>query len=91
MKKFVVGGIVLVLVTFGWNTISVGEQRPAPRGELRVVDKTPVNWQYITLNTFEHLVEFSKDGMLVPRLASGWQWLDDRDAGDDAPPGSEVS
>ena len=23
-------------------------------------------------------VQFSKDGMLVPRLANGWRWLDDR-------------
>ena len=50
MKKFVVGGIVLVLVTCGWGTMSVGQQRPAPRGELRIVDKSPANWQYITLN-----------------------------------------
>ena len=78
MKKFVVGGIVLALVTWGWGTRSVGEQRPAPRGELHVVDKSPVNWQYIVLNTFEHLVEVGKDGTLVPRLASGWRWLDDR-------------
>jgi hypothetical protein len=41
MKKFVVGGIVLVLITCGWGTLSVGEQMPAPRGELRVVDKVP--------------------------------------------------
>ena len=78
MNKFVIGGIVLVFVTCGWSTMSVGEQRPTPRGELRIVDKSPANWQYITLNTFEHLVEFSKDGTLVPRLATGWRWLDDR-------------
>jgi ABC-type transport system substrate-binding protein len=72
------GGLVLVLVTCGWSTISVGEQPPAPQGELRIVDKSPMNWQYIVLNTFEHLVEFRKDGTLVPRLAMGWQWLDDR-------------
>jgi len=78
MKKGVIGGMVLVLVTCGWGTRSIGEQMPAPRGELHVVDKSPVNWQSIVLNIFEHLVEFSKDGMLVPRLASGWRWLDDR-------------
>ena len=78
MKKFVVGSIVLVFVTCGWSAMSVGQQMPAPRGELRIVDKSPANWQYITLNTFEHLVEFSKDGTLVPRLATGWRWLDDR-------------
>ena len=78
MKQCVVGGIVLVLVTCGWGTMSVGEQAPAPRGELRIVDKSPVNWQYIVLNIFEHLVEFSKDGTLVPGLATSWRWLDDR-------------
>jgi ABC-type transport system substrate-binding protein len=78
MKRFVIGGIVLVLVTFGEGTMSVGEQRTAPRGELHVVDTSPLNWQYIVLNTFEHLIEFNKDGTLVPRLATGWRWLDDR-------------
>ena len=78
MKKFVVGGIVLVLVTCGWGTMSVGEQAPAPRGELHVVDTSPTNWRDIVLNIFEHLVETSKDGTLVPDLATGWRWLDDR-------------
>src|SRR4030095_15341797 len=78
VNKFVVGGIVLVLVTCGWGTRSIGEQRPAPRGELRIVDQSPWNWQYIVLNVFEHLVECSREGTLVPGLATGWQWLDDR-------------
>jgi ABC-type transport system substrate-binding protein len=78
MNKLVVGSIVLVLVTCGWSTMSVGEQMPAPRGELHVVDKSPFNWQYIVLNVFEHLVEMSKDGTLVPGPATGWRWLDDR-------------
>jgi hypothetical protein len=43
MKKCVIGGIVLVLVTCGWDTMSVGEQAPAPRGELRIVDTDPLN------------------------------------------------
>jgi ABC-type transport system substrate-binding protein len=78
MKKFVLGGIVLMLVTCGWGTMSIGEQMPVPRGELRIVDTSPSNWMYIVLNVFEHLVEFRKDGTLVPRLATGWRWLDDR-------------
>jgi ABC-type transport system substrate-binding protein len=78
MRKFVVGSIVLGFVTCGWSSMGVGEQRSAPRGELRIVDKSPVNWQSIVLNVFEHLVEFSKEGTLVPGLATGWQWLDDR-------------
>jgi ABC-type transport system substrate-binding protein len=78
MKKFIIGGIVLVLVIFGWGPMSVGEQTPALRGELRVVDKSPLNFIWIALNIFEHLVELDKDGTLVPRLATGWRWPDDR-------------
>ncbi len=50
----------------------------APRGELRIVDPSPLNWVSVTLNVFEHLVEAGLDGKLVPRLATGWRWLDDR-------------
>jgi ABC-type transport system substrate-binding protein len=78
MKKLVVRSIVLLCVILGWSNYSVGEQRPAPRGELRIVDKNPINWAYITWNVFEHLMEHDTDGTLVPRLATGWRWLDDR-------------
>jgi ABC-type transport system substrate-binding protein len=78
MKNLVVGCIVLVLITLGWNERSLGEQVSTPRGELRIVDKDPLNWAWITWNVFEHLVEIDKDGKLVPRLATAWQWLDDR-------------
>ena len=77
MKQLIVGSIILVLVTCGWSTISVGEQPPAPQGELRIVDKHSMNWISITLNVFEHLMELDKDGTLVPRLATSWQWRDD--------------
>jgi ABC-type transport system substrate-binding protein len=78
MKKFVIGGIVLVLITLGWGIMSFGEEIPAPGGELRVVDTDPMNWAWITWNVFDHLVELDKDGQLVPRLATAWRWLDDR-------------
>jgi ABC-type transport system substrate-binding protein len=78
VKRSVVGSIVLVLVTCGWGTMSVGDQRPMPRGELRIVDTDPLNWAWIAWNVFEHLVEIDKDGKLVPRLATAWQWLDDQ-------------
>ena len=78
MKHLVVSSLVLVLCTVGWSTSSVGEQAPTPRGELRIVDKSPFNWVYVTLNIFEHLIDLDKDGKLVPLLATGWQWLDDR-------------
>ena len=78
MKHLVVGSMVLMLVTLGWGSRSLGEQVPAPRGELRIVDKSPQNFAYIVLNIFEHLIELDKDGTLVPRLATQWQWVDDR-------------
>jgi ABC-type transport system substrate-binding protein len=78
MKKLLVGSIVLVLLTLGWSSRGVGEEVPAPRGELRIVDTDPMNWAWITWNVFEHLMEIDKDGKLVPRLATGWRWLDDR-------------
>jgi ABC-type transport system substrate-binding protein len=42
------------------------------------VDKHPWNWAWLTLNVFEHLMELDQDGTLVPRLATGWRWLDNR-------------
>ena len=78
MKRLMISSIVLVLVTLGWGNRGLGEEAQEPRGELRVVDKSPMNWASITLNVFEHLITLDKDGKLVPRLATGWQWLDDR-------------
>jgi peptide/nickel transport system substrate-binding protein len=78
MKRLVVSSIVLVLVTLGWGDRGLGEEAQEPRGELRVVDKSPQNFGSITFNVFEHLIALDKDGKLVPRLATGWQWLDDR-------------
>ena len=78
MHTRIVSSLALVLVTLGWSTQSLGEQVPAPQGELRIVDKHPQNWAWITLNIFEHLMELDKDGTVVPRLATSWQWRDDR-------------
>jgi ABC-type transport system substrate-binding protein len=77
MRKLAFGSLVFLLATFGWSDSSVGEQPPAPRGELRVVDPHPANFASIVFMVFEHLLETDKDGQLVPRLATGWQWLDD--------------
>ena len=67
------GAIMLVLVILEWDNHSMGEQVPAPRGELRIVDKNPANWAWITYNVFETLMEVDLEGKLVPKLATGWQ------------------
>ena len=78
MQKLIVGSMTCMLIIFGWSTRSIGEQAPAPRGELHIVDKHPGNWASVTLHVFEHLIELDKDGKLVPRLATSWQWRNDR-------------
>jgi peptide/nickel transport system substrate-binding protein len=78
MHKRVVGIFVLGICVLGGSTGGFAQERLAPRGELRIVDTDPLNWAWIAWNVFEHLVELDKDGQLVPRLATGWRWLDDR-------------
>ncbi len=78
MRKFLLGTVVLALGIVGAPVVGFGQKAPAPRGEIRVVDKSPFNWVWITLNVFEHLMELDKEGKLVPRLATSWRWLDDR-------------
>jgi peptide/nickel transport system substrate-binding protein len=78
VQKLVVGSFMLLLVTFGWSERSVGEQVLAPRGELRIVDSGSVNFITVVMNVFEHLLDIEEGGTLVPRLATGWRWLDDR-------------
>jgi len=78
MYKRVAGVIVLGICILGWSAGGVGQERPTPRGELRIVDTDPLNFAWIAANIFDHLVEIDKDGKLVPRLATSWQWLDDR-------------
>lgn len=78
MHKFFVGSVILVLCTLGWSASGFGQERYTPQEEVRIVDKHPWNWAWITFNVFEHLMELDKEGRLVPRLATGWRWLDDR-------------
>jgi ABC-type transport system substrate-binding protein len=78
MHKLVVASVVFLLVTLGRHSGGFGEQAPVPQGELRIVDKNPLNWVSIVYNVFEHLMELDKDGTLLPRLATGWHWLDER-------------
>jgi ABC-type transport system substrate-binding protein len=70
--------LVFALLTLGTAGASFAQQTPAPRGEIRIVDKNSLNWAWITWQVFEHLVEHDRDGNMVPRLATGWHWLDDR-------------
>jgi ABC-type transport system substrate-binding protein len=78
MKKCMVVSIVVMLCMLQWRDDGVGQEVRAPQGELRIVDKHAWNWVWITFNVFEHLMDLDKDGALVPRLATGWRWLDDR-------------
>jgi peptide/nickel transport system substrate-binding protein len=78
MHKLFVGSIMLVLCSLGWSASGIGQEVPTPRGELRIVDKNPTNWASVVFNVFDHLIELNTDGTLVPRLATGWQWHDDR-------------
>jgi ABC-type transport system substrate-binding protein len=78
MHKLLVGSLVLVLAILGWGEHGVGAQVPVPRGELRIVDKNLANYGTIVFNVFEHLLELDKEGKLVPRLVTSWQWLDER-------------
>ena len=68
--------MILILCACGWTLTARAEQRPAPRGELRIVDKRSSNHFSIENHVLEPLVELSPDGTLVPRLASGWRWRD---------------
>ena len=78
MRKLAVGGLIFFVVSFSFSSGSFGQIAPTPRGEIRVVDRNPNNWVYVTLHVFEHLVEMDKNGTLVPGLATSWKWLDDR-------------
>jgi ABC-type transport system substrate-binding protein len=77
MCRLVAGSLVFLLVTLGVSQSTFGQKAQPPRGEIRVVDKHPLNWIWITMNVFEHLMELDKDGKLVPRLATSWRWLDE--------------
>jgi ABC-type transport system substrate-binding protein len=74
----VVAGLVVALAVLVSGGRGLAGQNPAPRGELRVVETSPALFAWITFNVFEHLLELDQDGLLVPRLATGWRWIDDR-------------
>ena len=80
MKRLIIGSMVLLLVTLGlgWSGVSLGAPVRTPRGELRIVDSHRYNFISVVFNVFEHLMALDPDGQLVPRLATHWQWRDDR-------------
>jgi len=78
VKRLIVSSIVLLLATLGRGDRGWGEEVPAPRGELRIVDSSSFNFVTVVMNVFEHLVDLEAGGKLVPRLATGWRWVDDR-------------
>jgi ABC-type transport system substrate-binding protein len=77
IPKLSIGYIGLILYVLGGVTSSFSVETPTPRGEVRVVDARSSNWMSIALNVFDRLVELDAEGKLVPRLATGWRWLDD--------------
>ena len=48
-----------------------------PKGEIRVVDRSPLNWLYITYNTVEELVRTDEKGHIVPAAMKSYEWIDD--------------
>ena len=74
MHKLFVASLILAFVTLGWSACSLGQEVSTPQGELRIVDKSPVNWISMTFNVFEHLVEAdplgSQYGLLGCRAVS---------------------
>jgi len=70
--------LVLAPVIAGYGSAGSAQQGPVPRGEIRIVDKNSLNWAWVTWQVFEHLVEHDRDGNMIPRLATGWRWLDER-------------
>lgn len=78
MKKRATRILVCMICILGWGYPAFTEQPLAPRGELRVVDKSVAAWAHLDWNVFDHLIEIDKDGEVVPGLAQSWRWLDER-------------
>ena len=78
MRTLAAGSFVVLLSVLGAGGSAFAQEAPVPSGELRVVDKNPSNWVWITLNVMDHLTETDKDGRVVPRLATAWRWLNER-------------
>lgn len=49
-----------------------------PKGAIHVVDRSPLNWLYITYNTVEELVRTDEKGHVVPAAMESYKWIDDK-------------
>lgn len=58
------------------DTMPVRPWRRPPAGMIKVVDRSPLNWLWITFNTMEEPVRADHLGRVVPALAAGACWLD---------------
>ena len=47
------------------NIVSVVKPR-TPKGTIRVVDRSPLNWLYITYNTVEEFIRTDEKGRITP-------------------------
>ncbi len=48
-----------------------------PKGEIRVVDRSPLNWLYITYNTVEEMIRTDEKGLITPAAMKTFRWIDD--------------
>jgi peptide/nickel transport system substrate-binding protein len=64
--------MILVLCPFAWTLTALAEQMPAPRGELRIVDKRWSNRFSIENHVIASLVEIGPNGTLVPAASFGY-------------------
>src|SRR5919106_3107160 len=78
MQKLYIWGIALIFGLLEGSINGFGQEVPTPRGELRIVDVSSLNWISIAHHVFDRLIELDADGNLAPGLAAGWRWIDDR-------------
>ena len=48
-----------------------------PQGEIRVVDRSPLNWLYITYNTVEEFIRTDEKGLITPAAMKSFEWIDE--------------
>ncbi len=60
------------------TSLVTGEEKAdKPTGTIHVVDRSPLNWLYITYNTVEELVRVDKDGAIEPAAMKTYRWVDE--------------